>query len=148
MKKFSFSLDTVHRFKGQILDSLLNELAVITAQKIKQEKVIKDKTDEYLWANEEYNQKSKIGTTILEFTCHKEYLKRMQSEIAIETQKLDQIMVALEEKKAEVIESKKENLSLDNLKEKKLVEYNTMVAKSEEVMVEEFVANGMAMAKR
>lgn len=148
MKRFSFSLDTVHKFKGRILDSLLNELAIIAAEIRKQEKVIREKTDEYTASNIEFNEKNRVGATILEITYRKEYLKRMQSEIATEIQKLDNIKVLFEEKKIEVIEARKENLSLDNLKDKKLVEYNAMVSKSEEIEVEEFVVNGMITAKK
>ncbi|MEG0020596.1 MAG: flagellar export protein FliJ [Oscillospiraceae bacterium] len=148
MKKFSFSLDAVHRFKGQILDSLLNEMAVISAQVIKQEKVIEDKTALYRQSNNEFNEKNRVGLTILEITYHKEYLKRLQKEIEIEKQKLEQLKATLEAKKAEVVEAKKENLSLDKLKEKKLEEYNAMVAKAEETVVEEFVVNSMTTAKR
>ncbi|MEG1049367.1 MAG: flagellar FliJ family protein, partial [Oscillospiraceae bacterium] len=86
--------------------------------------------------------------TILEITYHKEYLKRLQKEIEIEKQKLEQLKATLEAKKAEVVEAKKENLSLDKLKEKKLEEYNAMVAKAEETVVEEFVVNSMTTAKR
>ncbi|MEG1801578.1 MAG: flagellar export protein FliJ [Oscillospiraceae bacterium] len=148
MKKFSFSLEAVHRFKGQILDSLLNEMAIISAEVIKQEKVIQTKNDIYKQSNCEFNEKNRIGMTILEITYRKEYLKRLQKEIELEEQKLEQLRATLEAKKAEVVEARKENLSLEKLKEKKLEEYNAMVAKTEETVVEEFVVNSMTAAKR
>ncbi|MEG1050284.1 MAG: flagellar FliJ family protein, partial [Oscillospiraceae bacterium] len=136
------------RFKGQILDSLLNEMAIISAQVIKQEKVIQTKNNIYKQSNCEFNEKNRIGMTILEITYRKEYLKRLQKEIELEEQKLEQLRATLEAKKAEVVEARKENLSLEKLKEKKLEEYNAMVAKTEETAVEEFVVNSMTAAKR
>ncbi len=144
MKKFSFSLDAVHKFKSQILDSLQNELAIIVSQVKKKQKEIDGKKALVANVNQEFVDKSKGGINVLEISYYKAYIKRLERELEADYEKLEELIELEQEKKDEVIEAKKENLSLDKLKEKRLDEYNTMVAKSEELVVEEFVVNSMS----
>ena len=51
-----------------------------------------------------------------------------------------------EEKRAQMIEAKKETASLEKLREQKLDAYNKAVQKSEEAMIDELVSRARAVA--
>ncbi len=147
MKKFSFSLDTVHRYKGQLLDVLLNELAEIMGKIENQTRRINSLENDLLDVNKEANEKIKKGSNILEITNYKMFMKRLQKDIESEYLKLNEMEKEKEEKQEEVVEMKKENRSLDLLKEKKISEYQKEANKAEELKIEEFVVNALVASK-
>lgn len=141
MKKFNFSLGTVHKFKNQVLDDLKGQHAAAIAAVARQENVIAELKKGIVTLNLELNEKNKQGITILEATGYKRYLKILDNKVKEENKKLDQLKKTEEEKKEQVVEAKKEVASFDKLKERRLKEYNKEVQKKEELFVEEFVAN-------
>ncbi len=147
MKKFSFSLETVHKYKAQLLDVLLNELAECMRNVDKQEKNIIAKESDLKIVNDEINEKTRIGINILEMTNYKMFIKRLQKDIEGEYKKLAELEKIRDDKKEEVLEMRKENMSLDLLKEKKIAEYQKEHAKHTELEIEEFVVNGLTAQK-
>lgn len=141
MKKFSFSLDNVLTYKNQVLDSLKNEHGKIIAQVIKQENILENLNKQYLDLNSEFNIKNMNGITIIEATSYMAYLKSLEIKIKQAEEELEQIKMLEEEKRKEVVEAKIETTSIDKLKDKKVEQYRKDVQKSEELFIEEFVAN-------
>ena len=130
MKKFFFSLDTVLSYKEQVLDGLKAEHARIL-QKIREcENAIERLEQEHRDCCIEFRENRMKGIKIRK--KYEELAKLQQKE---------------EEKRAEVVEAKKETSSIDKLKEKKFKEYEKEVQKEEEHFIEEFVATKRAMAR-
>ena len=140
MKKFKFSLDGVLSYKQQILDVLQGEHGAIVAQVHAQEKKLTDCWSTYRRCNSEYCGKTEAGLPITEALMYQSRLRAMEREIQQETSLLEELRKKEEEKRAEVVEAKKESTSIEKLKEKKLAAYQKEEAKGEEQFIEEFVA--------
>ncbi|MCF0151353.1 MAG: flagellar FliJ family protein [Firmicutes bacterium] len=139
MKKFRFPLETVLDYKHQILDALLGEHARIRATVTAQEELILHLELQHMECGREYDEKSREGlsmTEVLLFQNQLNALKRDQKAAEIRLAELKKLEAA---KLAEVVEAKKEVASIEKLKEKRLKEYNRMVNKNEETLIDEFV---------
>ena len=139
MKKFKFSLDSVLSYKQQILDALQGEHAALLAEVRQQEDLLERCWQTYRDYNEEYREKSRIGVQLTEALIYQTNLRAMEREIQQETLILEEKRQKEEEKRAEVVEAKKESTSIEKLKEKKLRAYQKAEAKSEELFIEDFV---------
>ena len=140
MKKFQFSLDGVLSYKNQILDALQGEHGAIIAQVHAQEKILASCWDMYRECNREYCEKVRGGLAVTEALMYQSRLRSMEQEIQRETATLEKLQKEEEEKRAEVVEAKKESTSIEKLKEKKLAAYQKEEAKGEERFIEDFVA--------
>jgi flagellar FliJ protein len=141
MKKFHFSLAAVKEYKEKLLDNLKLEHSTILAAIAEQEKLIQGMEETERLVNEELNEKNRKGITPYELMNYQRYIKVLQDDIRLEYEKLAKLKKAEEEKREEVIEMKKETASFEKLEEKKLKEYNSVVQKSQELFVEEFVVS-------
>lgn len=141
MKKFSFSLDNVLVYKNQVLSNLKNEHGKAIARVIEQENKIETLNRQYFDLNKEYNEKNSYGITIIEASGYKAYLKTIENKIKEAVSELEHLKKLEEEKRKEVVGAKIETSSIDKLKEKKVEQYNKQIQKSEEIFIEEFVAN-------
>lgn len=141
LKKFSFPLDTVLGYKSEILENLRNEHGRILAAILKQEEYIESIKEKYRVTNYNFNEKKMNGITIVEASSYEVYLRSIELEIKRENRKLLELNQQEEKKREEVVEAKKETSSIEKLKEKKLEIHNKEIQKSEELFIEEFVAN-------
>ena len=141
MKKFKFSLDSVLSFKQQTLEALQGEHAMILLQVREQEEKLDSVKNNYREYNEEYCIRKAEGLTITDAIMYQGGLCALEADIERETEQLALIRKKEEEKRAEVIEAKKETSSLEKLKDKKLDIYQKAVQKSEEIFIEEFVVS-------
>ena len=147
MKKFSFSLDTVLDYKGQVLESKQNEHGRALAAQTQQEKLVTKLRSEYLSYKEELNEKRKQGLTVIEAISYESYMNHLDSMIRIENEKLEDLKEYQEQKRGEVVEAKKETSTIEKLKDKKKKEYDKIFLKKDELFIEEFVSNSMASGK-
>ncbi|MFT4005471.1 MAG: flagellar export protein FliJ [Lacrimispora sp.] len=141
MKKFSFPLDTVLNYKDQVLDNLKNEHAQILAKVAQQEKWINTLADQRSSACIRFQEEIRNGIAINVMREYESYITYMQQKILAEQGILQRLKRREEQKRAEVVEARKETASIEKLKEKKLVQYNKDVLRSEELFIEEFVSN-------
>lgn len=141
MKKFSFPLNSVLRYKDQILNSLKNEYGIIVMEVSKQQEKIRNLNLRYKEMNEEFNSKKVCGIAVHEIHCYESYLRSLEKEIEKELFALQDLKKAEEEKQKEVINAKVESASIVKLKDKKLEAYKKEVQKNEELFIEEFVSN-------
>ena len=146
MKKFKFSLDSVLSYKQQVLDALKGEHAAILAQVREQEKVLEAVWQSYRDCDEEYRQRKTEGMTITDAMVYQNGLRVLERDIQRETEKLEALRKKEEKKRQEVVDAKIDTSSIEKLKEKKLELYNKEVAKSEEVLIDEFVSSARARA--
>lgn len=146
MKKFKFSLDTVLAYKQQALDAAKAEHGAILARVREQEQVVDREEQCYREYNLEYRQRKEEGLTIGEAAVYQNGLRAQEMRIQREIDRLEALKKQEEEKRAQMIEAKKESASLEKLREQKLDAYNKAVQKSEEAMIDELISRNRAVA--
>ena len=146
MKKFKFALDSVLSYKEQVLESLQGEHAASLAQVREQEEVLEAVWQDYRDCNEEYRQRKTEGLSIVDAMLYQNGLRALEAEIQQETQRLEELKKQEEAKRQEVVDAKIDTSSIEKLKDKKLELYNKEVAKSEELLIDEFVSSARARA--
>lgn len=128
------------KYKQQIFETLQIEHAAILAEVRRQEVVLQNAKQHYVDLNEEFCECKRTGITVVDAMSYESGLRLSEKEIEVETQKLETIRRREEAKRAEMIESKVENASLEKLREKKLIGYQKEVQKDEERFIEELVS--------
>ena len=146
MKKFRFSLETVLEYKNQALDALRAEHGAILAQVRAQEKVIEDLEEEYRQADSDFTRRKLEGINTLDAMSYEQYLRSLERKLQEEYRRLDRLQRREEEKRAQVVEARKETATIEKLKEHKLEDYRKAEQKAEEQRIEEFVSTTRAMA--
>ena len=146
MKKFRFSLETVLDYKNQALDSLRAEHGAILAQVRAQERVIADLEAEHREADDDFTQRKLEGINVLDAMSFEQYLRSLERKLQEEYRKLDRLRKREEDKRAQVVEARKETATIEKLKEHKLEDYRKAEQKDEEQRIEEFVSTTRAMA--
>jgi flagellar FliJ protein len=145
MKKFNFPLDTVLNYKDQALDNLKSEHAQIIAKVTQQEKRIDILTEQRSAACVRFKEDTQKGIPVNVMREYECYITFMQQKILSEQGILQKLKRKEELKRNQVVEARKETASIEKLKEKKLVQYNKEVMRSEELFIEEFVSNTMSV---
>ena len=146
MKKFHFSLETVLDYKNQALDAIRAEHGAILAQVRAQEKVIEDLEEEHRQSDADFTQRKLEGINILDAMSYEAYLRSLERKLQEEYRKLERLQKREEEKRAQVVEARKETATIEKLKEHKLEDYRKAEQKDEERRIEEFVSTARAMA--
>lgn len=147
MKKFFFPLDTVLRYKEQVLDSLKGEHARILAKVRECEHAIDELEYQHQQCTIEFQNHKMTGMKINEIHTYENYLDSLRIKILKKRELLARLQEQEEAKRNEVVEAKKETSSIDKLKEKKRFEYEKAVQKQDELLIEEFVTTRDAMAR-
>ncbi len=146
MKKFRFSLETVLDYKQQALDALMGEHGAILAQVRAQEAVVEGLEEEHRLVDADFSQQKLEGITVLDALNFEQYLRALERETAAERRKLEALRRREEQKRAQVVEARKETATIEKLKEHKLEDYRKAEQKEEEQRIEEFVSTTRAMA--
>lgn len=144
MKKFKFQLDTVLRYKGQVLDTRLSEHGQVLAQVNRQEEVLEQARDNLYGYLQEYREKQAQGMTVIDAMRYQMGIEVLEKDVQREEEKLSRLRQLEEEKRARVVEAKQETSTLERLKEIKLGEYNSAMAKEEEKRIDDLVGSRRA----
>ena len=146
MKKFSFSMETILRYRDQLLEARQIEHAAALAQVREKEAVVAALREKFHEVNLDYRERKAVGMTIAD---------AYGFELALETQEnaIKQALAVLaecrreeEKRRAAVIAAKTDKAVLEKLKEKKIASYQKAVQKSEEQFIDEFVSTARVMA--
>ncbi len=141
MKKFSFKLEPVLKYKNDTLEALRNEHAKILQRIAQQEEKIEAMENSRNACAAEFDGKKLTGITPMEAVNYQNYLQRQNALINREYGVLQGIRKEEEAKKNEVLEARKESMIIEKLKEINLEEYRKEEAKANETFIEEFVSN-------
>lgn len=144
MKKFKFQLDTVLRYKNQLLDIRLAEHGSALAAVRRQEGILEQAVSNRIACEEEYREKKAQGITIADSMKYETGIQVLERTVQRETARLKELEKEEEEKRARLVEAKQETQSLEKLKEIKLGEYNFNLAKAEEKEIDDLVMARMA----
>jgi flagellar FliJ protein len=146
MKKFSFSLQKVLEIKEQTLENLKVELGNLNHVYKEVEYEIVNLKNKYSDVNVEFSEKSSVSISVGEMTYYKMLLSSILRKIENKEEEKEKILKKIEDKRREIVSKNIEISSLEKLREKELEKYNSALAKSEELFIEEFVSN-KSMAK-
>lgn len=141
MKKFSFKLEPVLKYKNDTLEALRNEHAKILQRIVQQEEKIEAMENSRNACAAEFDGKKLTGIAPMEAINYQNYLQRQNALINREYGVLQGIRQEEEAKKNEVLEARKESMIIEKLKEINLEEYRKAEAKAHETFIEEFVSN-------
>jgi flagellar FliJ protein len=94
----------------------------------------------------EFSEKSSVSISVGEMTYYKMLLSSILRKIENKEEEKEKILKKIEDKRREIVSKNIEISSLEKLREKELEKYNSALAKSEELFIEEFVSN-KSMAK-
>jgi len=141
MKKFKFSLDTVLKYKEQVLEELKREHGFIIAAIVEKEAEIKILENNYHYRKEDFNNEKTKGMSVVDALSHEAHIHIIQHNIKIERERLKELYLKEAQKREEVVAAKTEVSSFEKLREKRIEEYEELVQKDEERFIEEFVAN-------
>lgn len=148
MKKFRFQLDTVLRYKNQMLDIRLAEHGTALAAVRRQEAVLEQAIQNRVDCEEEYRQKKAEGMTIADSMKYETGIEVLERRVQRERGLLKELQKVEEEKRRLLVEAKQETQSLEKLKDIKRGEYDAAVAKAEEKEIDDLVMARRAAAVR
>ena len=134
MKKFQFSLETVLRYKEQVLESLQNEYAAAAQRVREQEALLRQTEGRYRDLNQEFRTAAEEGITIADAMGYETGLRVLEKEIQAQ------------EKRLKMVAARQETASLEKLRDHKLEDYQKMVQKQEEQFIDELVSTTRVMA--
>ena len=141
MKKFSFRLEPVLKYKSDMLEILKNDHAESVKKVNEQNNVVERlKNDEHMSVLN-FDSKKANGITIAEAELYEKYIIRQNQIIKEETAKLNQLKKIEAEKRDKMVEAKKEMLSIEKLKDIKINEYKKEEQKQNELFIEEFISS-------
>ena len=139
MKKFAFSLEKVLQFKEQTLESKNNEMLRLQNELRELEGKIDTCNQKFYETNQRMVAELETGLSALDIASYKAFLH----EITLKTKKFlrqkTDLVNFIEQKMAVIIALKTDISGLNNLKDKKLAEYNKLSQKEQELQIEEFV---------
>ncbi len=148
MKKFSFRLEPVLKYKSDLLEVLKNEYAQaaqnVVAQRMKIEELKKEENALIL----KFNTKKEEGITIAEATIFESFIIKQNKLIKEQTAQLNHLKKIEDEKREKMIGAKKEMLSIEKLKSISEEEYKKETQKENELFIEEFVTGASLKHKK
>ncbi len=139
MKKFKFSLETVLDYTAQMLDNKKNEYAASLQLVNMQQKKLNDTVENYKQHNSDFRKAEIEGITIAEAMSYETGLRVLETRINTQKKQLREYEKQAEDKRLELVESKKETMKLEKLKEKKLEDYQKQELKAQEQLIDELV---------
>ncbi len=141
MKKFSFRLEPVLKYKSDMLEILKNDHAESVKKVNEQNRVVEKLKNEEQISVLNFDSKKANGITIAEAELYEKYIIRQNQLIKEETSKLNQLKKIEAEKREKMVEAKKEMLSIEKLKDIKINEYRKEEQKENELFIEEFISS-------
>ena len=147
MKKFSFKLEPVLKYRNDRLELLRNEHAKILQRIVKQEEKIEVLEGERDACEATFDEKKASGIMPIEAVNYQNYLSRQNLIIKREYGVLEEIRKEEEQKKEEVLEARKDSMIIEKLKDIKKEQYRQEENRENELFIEEFVSNSRAVER-
>ncbi len=146
MKKFSFPLESVLRYKGSLLNEEKNKLNILRAELIRIEEEIEENLRQLLARDQELKTLAQKGCGIAALRCisfeidnTRQLLEALKASRAKQSQ-------LVEKQLAVVVEVKQSVSGMERLKEKHLENYREAQLKEDELIIGELVSTSYARA--
>lgn len=147
MKKFTFSLEKLLRYKETLYDKEKNALGTLRAERIAVEQRLEENARQAAEADAGLKQEAARGTTILRlrtFQYQIENARRLEKQYELELIAADE---RIERQLQVVLELQKEISALEKLREKQRAEYDYDVQREESETIGELVSSRYTRSK-
>lgn len=141
MKKFQYSLQTVLDYKEQMLDSVREEYARCQKQVQDKKLEIEEKKRHRSQILREFDEVKIRGAAADVYLMYSAMIDQIDDQIRFATEELEHLEKKAEKKKAELVDAKIDVSRFDQLKGRRIVEYNRAEQKEQETFIEEFVSH-------
>ncbi len=141
MKKFVFTLESLKRYREQILDTEKGTLSELRGQLNRLQAELEEILEELARLNRELTEMYKEGTTSLVIAIHKRFIAGKQQELHLKRHQILMKEREIESQLQVVIEATQEVSKLEKLEEQQIEEYKAAEQKENELFIEEFVSN-------
>lgn len=148
MKQFKYNLETVLRYKGQILDDLKVQHSVIREKVNRKQKEVDSLGKKLCQYEEEFDKAKAVGGVIEDYRLHAMCIARAGETLEHEREILLNLKQTEEQKKEEVIEAKVDTSKFEKLKDRRRQEYRKACMKEEERFTEEFIIRSLRNRQR
>jgi flagellar FliJ protein len=139
MKKFTFSLEKVLRYKQQTLNIQLNELSLLQMKLKELEKEIDDMNRVFAETNRKMVEELKTGLASNDFLIYKTYFNTLNQKIQKLIDDKNQLLGVIAQKQADIVAVNSEISGFEKLRDKQLEEYLKSRQKMEELAMDEYV---------
>ncbi len=146
MKKFSFPLESVLRYKGSLLDEEKNKLNLLRAELTRIEDAIEENACQLLTRDQELKALAQKGCGISALRCISFEIDNTRHLLeALNASRVKQTQL-VEKQLAVVVEVKQSVSGMERLKEKHLESYREAQLKEDELIIGELVSTSYARA--
>lgn len=146
MKKFSFPLESVLRYKGSLLDEEKNKLNVLRAELNHLEDAIAENTRQLMSSDQELKALAQKGCSIAVLRCVSFKIDNTRRLLEDLKASLAKQAILVEKQLATVVEVKQSVSGIERLKEKHLESYRESQLKEDELIIGELVSTKYARA--
>ena len=140
MKKFSFSLEKVFKFREQQLEIEMNTLALLRFELSEIEASLERMQNLLETKQREYHEQALVGMRVHEVLENQFFQENLKQQIKLLEAEIQELSIKIEKQLAVVLEFKKEVSGLEKLKEKQYEEYLEMERKAETEFILELVS--------
>ncbi len=140
MKKFNFNLETVLSYNNQVLDNIKSEYATALQIVRKQQLKLDNLINKHIKLNAQIREKEITGIAVAEAMSYEIGLRVLEKKIKDETKILHELEKQAEAKRVELLEAKKDAMTMEKLKDKSLEEYKKKEIKEQENLIDELVS--------
>ncbi len=141
MKKFSFSLDKLHHYKEQVLDSEKNELLMMIRTKDNLVEEITRLEHFRVDKKRELSEKQRVGINVSDTMSYTFMIDNAKHQLNDMYQELAKKEIEINKQKIVVTNKSTEVKALDKLEDKQKSEYNKEVIKEMDNDISEFVSS-------
>lgn len=134
-------MQKVLEIKEQILENLKIELNSLNIKLINLNSAIENLKVQFADIEKEFLEKSSVSISVGEMFYYKMLMNNILKQLELNEEQKQMLLIKIEEKRLEVVNMKMEISSLEKIKDKELDKYNKLVARNEELFIEEFVSN-------
>ncbi len=146
MKKFSFPLESVLRYKGSLLDEEKNKLNILRAELNRLEDEIAENTHQLILSDQELKSLAQKGCSITALRCISFKIDNTRQLLEdLKASRAKQVQL-VEKQLAVVVEVKQSVSGMERLKEKHLESYREAQLKEDELIIGELVSTKYARA--
>lgn len=143
MKRFQYNLETVLRYKNQMLDNLKTEHAAAMEKVSRKQEEIQGLERRLTCYQDRFDAAKCQGGSIETLKLYDICIGGARKQIDEEQERLRLLQDKEKEKKEQVMTAKVDSSRYEKLKERRLDEYEKAVQKEEEAFVESFIVRGI-----
>ncbi|MBR1752118.1 MAG: flagellar FliJ family protein [Ruminococcus sp.] len=140
MKKFEFPLSRIRDYKNILLDREKNVLVGLMMEKNSINDRIDVLEEEFQRVNNEMHDEMRHGLNVTKIRLYEAQKNGMREEQRLLGERLEFLQVSIDRQQERVSSLKRDVSGYDNLEAKKREEYNKELAKEQDLVISEFVA--------